>query len=132
MKDIHSFTDKMAISLSLLCAFHCLAFPVVILMLPSIAALPLNDEAFHLWMVLAVIPTSIYALSVGCNKHKRHQVIGLGIIGLVFLASAVFIPETYINELGEKILTVIGACIISLGHYWNYQLCQQHRQCACN
>lgn len=129
MSNLQTFTDKMAISLSLLCALHCLAFPIAIVMLPSLAALPLNDEAFHLWMVLVVIPTSIYALSVGCKKHKRYRVLGLGVIGLIILASAVFIPEAYMTELGEKVLTLVGACIISVGHCWNYKLCQLQKKC---
>ncbi len=59
MRTIQNFTDKMAISLSLLCAIHCLALPLLIVLLPSITALQLYGEDFHLWMLLAVIPTSL-------------------------------------------------------------------------
>ncbi len=38
MKTEQAITDKMAIGLSVACAIHCLFLPVVILMLPSIAA----------------------------------------------------------------------------------------------
>ena len=79
MKTEQAITDKMAIGLSVACAIHCLFLPVVILMLPSIAALNLDNEAFHLWMVIAVIPCSIYALSLGCKQHSRYQFIVLGV-----------------------------------------------------
>ena len=131
MDNIQTYTDKIAISLSLLCALHCLALPIAIVILPSIAALPLADEAFHVWMVIAVIPISIYALTIGCKKHQRYRVVFLGVIGLFFLAFAAFLSEAYLNELWEKIFTVIGATIIALGHYWNYQLCQKQNECCC-
>ncbi len=131
MKAIQTFTDKMAISLSLLCALHCLAFPLLIVLLPSLAALPLNDEAFHIWMVLAVIPTSIYALTMGCKQHKRYHLLTLGCIGLACLVMAVALGEVLLGEAGEKILTAVGAGIIAYGHYKNYRLCQNQDKCAC-
>ena len=88
MKTEQAITDKMAIGLSVACAIHCLFLPVVILMLPSIAALNLDNEAFHLWMVIAVIPCSIYALSLGCKEHSRYQFISWGFTGLAMLVLA--------------------------------------------
>lgn len=126
MRTIQIFTDKMAISLSLLCAIHCLVFPLVIVLLPSIAALQLNDEAFHVWMLLAVIPTSIYALTVGCKQHKHYRVLTLGLLGLLLLVLAVILGGVW-----EKALTLIGAGIIVLGHYRNYRLCQHEENCEC-
>ena len=131
MMGIQTFTDKMAMSLSLLCAIHCLAFPLIIVMLPSLAALQLDDEAFHVWMVLAVIPISVYALTIGCKQHKRYRLLILGLFGLLFLLSALLSGEDLIGEFWEKALTVVGAVTIALGHYWNYRLCQHQDFCAC-
>ena len=124
-------SDKAAISLSVICAFHCLAFPALVIFLPSLAALPLEDEAFHLWMVIMVIPISAYALTMGCKKHKRYRVVVLGILGLTILAGAAFIGEETLGETWEKTLTVIGATIIAFGHFWNYRLCSHPSGCTC-
>ena len=119
-------------SLSLLCALHCLVSPLLIVMLPSLVALQFDDEAFHVWMVLAVIPISVYALTMGCKKHKRYRLLGLGLFGLLLLVSAIFSGEALIGDFWEKALTVTGAVIIALGHYWNYRLCRQPPAfCAC-
>lgn len=118
-------------SLSLLCALHCVATPVIIVMLPSLAALQLDGEAFHLWMVLAVIPISIYALTMGCKQHKRYRLLGLGLVGLLFLLAAVLSGEELIGNFWEKALTVTGAVTIALGHYWNYRLCRRQESCVC-
>ena len=131
MISTRAFTDKMAMSLSLLCALHCLVSPLIIVMLPSLAALQFDGEAFHLWMVLAVIPTSVYALTMGCKQHKRYRLLIMGFVGLLFLLSAVLPGEGVIGEFWEKALTVTGAAIIALGHYRNYHLCRHQEFCAC-
>ena len=133
MKTEQAITDKMAIGLSIACAIHCLFLPVVILMLPSIAALNLDNEAFHLWMVIAVIPCSIYALSLGCKQHSRYQFMSWGFAGLAMLVLALALGEARIGESGEKILTVLGAGCVAVAHWLNFRLCraQEHKDCAC-
>ena len=69
-------------------------------------------------MVIAVIPISIYALTLGCKKHKTFSILSLGLLGLVCLVSAVLLGESRIGEAGEKILT--GGAIL-IGHYKNFQ-----------
>jgi len=130
MKNIQSISDKTAISLSLLCTIHCLALPLAAAFLPSIAALSLDDEVFHLWMLLAVVPVSAFALTMGCKNHQHYRVLLLGGIGLSLLALTVILGHEVLGEIGEKALTVIGASIIALGHVWNYRLCQNEEKCC--
>ncbi|KUJ84770.1 MerC domain-containing protein [Microbulbifer flavimaris] len=130
MKRTQAVTDKLAIGLSAMCTLHCLALPLILALVPSLAALQLDNEAFHVWMVVAVIPTSIYALTMGCKQHKRYRVLLLGVAGLTLLAAAVVLGEQT-GELGEKILTVSGASLVALGHLWNFRLCRKPSNCAC-
>lgn len=132
MKSILALSDKLAISLSLLCTLHCLALPLALVMLPTFAALPLADEDFHLWMVIAVIPISAYALTMGCKKHKHYRLLWIGGIGLTLLILAVVLGHDLLGESWEKILTVAGASIIAFGHFLNYRLCQRHDSCDCS
>jgi hypothetical protein len=125
MIKVENVTDKLAIMLSIACAIHCLALPLILLLLPSFAVLTLNNEAFHLWMVLIVLPTSVYALFMGCKQHKRYRLLFIGFCGLVLLVLAILLG----NEFWEKVLTLLGTVIIASGHYWNYRLCQQDRLC---
>lgn len=126
-------TDKFAIALSLVCLIHCLVTPLLLIAIPSLASLMLDNEAFHFWMVVAVIPTSIYALTLGCKKHKRYRLLLLGGIGLALLLVAVTLGEVLLGEIGEKILTVVGVGFLLLGHVQNYQLCRANKStgCAC-
>lgn len=122
------FADRVAIGLSGLCVIHCLVLPLLIVVLPSLAALPFNDEKFHLWMIFAVIPVSIFALFLGCKRHNNYQVLAFGVIGLVLLVAAVM-GEELLGEVGEKALTLVGAAFIAFGHFRNYRLCQQRDDC---
>ncbi|UTW45618.1 MerC domain-containing protein [bacterium SCSIO 12696] len=131
MKNIQTITDKTAISLSFICTFHCLALPVLAVSLPAITALNLDNEIFHLWMVLAVIPISLIALTIGCKKHKNLTVALLGISGLCLLIAAVFLGHAVLGEVGEKLLTVVGACLIAAGHLLNHRLCRKTK-CECH
>ncbi|MTI12948.1 MerC domain-containing protein, partial [Sansalvadorimonas verongulae] len=70
MKTLQIVTDRLAISLSFLCLMHCLALPLLLVTLPSLTVLNLENELFHVGMVAFVIPTSLYALTLGCKKHQ--------------------------------------------------------------
>jgi len=124
--------DKLSIGLSFLCALHCLALPFAVVLIPSLIALPLADEAFHKWMVFIVLPISLFALTMGCKGHKRYRVLLVGGVGLTILAGAAFFGHDLLGHNAEKVLTLIGTSIIAIGHYWNYKLCQTKPNCACN
>lgn len=125
MIKVENITDKLAITLSITCAIHCLAMPLLLLFLPSFSVLSLNNEVFHFWMIVIVLPTSVYALFMGCKQHKRYRLFFIGLVGLVLLVFALWLG----NEYWEKILTLMGSTVIAGGHYWNYRLCQQHTRC---
>ena len=128
MKTFQLITDRLAIALSLACVIHCLALPIILIAVPSIVAVYLDSEYFHMWMVLAAIPTSIYALTLGCKEHKRNEFIVIAAIGLIFLLSALFLGEA-----AEQPLTVAGASFLSLAHWLNYRLCGTSKleKCDC-
>ncbi len=130
MKTVSMGLDKLAIGLSLACAIHCLIIPIALVMLPTLMLGIFADESFHRWMVIAVLPTSLVALTLGCRKHKSTQVFLLGLAGLAILLLTALIGHDLFGETGEKIATMIGAATISLAHYKNHNLCKAHHHCA--
>lgn len=130
MKTGQELTDKFAIGLSMLCAIHCLILPLLLVLLPSLGSLQLQNEAFHTWMIVAVIPTSIYALTMGCKKHQRYRLLFWGVSGLILMVSAVFLGHEVVGESGEKILTLLGTILVVIAHWGNFRRCQQHNTCS--
>lgn len=131
MRNPQPISDKIAISLSLACAVHCLITPFLLVAVPSLAVLGLGDELFHQTMAVLVIPTSIISLTLGCKLHKRYHLFLLSLIGLTLLIAALMFHDS-IGEYGEKLFTVLGAGFIAYSHYRNFKLCQAHKHCGCS
>lgn len=130
MKTVQEFADKFSVGLSILCAVHCLLLPILLVLLPSLTALQLQNEAFHFWMIVGVIPISIYALTVGCKKHQRYRLLLWGGSGLVLMVLAILLGHDLIGEYGEKVLTLVGASLVVFAHIGNFKRCQQHTNCT--
>ena len=131
MKYSSNTLDKLAIGLSAACAVHCLLLPLLILVVPQVATMVFASENVHEWMVLLVLPTSAYALTMGCRKHQRYRLLIPGVGGLAILVLAV-LTEEYLGEWGEKSLTLIGSALIAFGHFQNYKLCREVDDCHCD
>ena len=116
--------DKFAILISSLCVAHCLIFPLLAVFAPSVITLGLSSENFHYWMVVAVIPSSLFALTLGCKKHANKTVLLIGALGLSCLLLAFALGGNVLGEWGEKSLTLMGAAIIAFSHIKNFKLCQ--------
>lgn len=128
---LQPLADKAAIGLSLLCVLHCLALPVLLVMLPSLAGLGLDDEQFHTWLVVVVIPLSAFALTLGCAKHRNMSILYTGLAGLVVLCIAPLLGHDMLGETGERVLTLVGAGLIALSHVRNFRLCRRGATCDC-
>lgn len=131
MKTEQVVSDRLAIGLSLVCAIHCLVLPFILILLPGIVVLQLlNNDIFHALIIIAVLPISIYTLTLGCRQHKCYQLLVPGIAGLLLLVTAVILGEETAGEFGEKFLTVLGASLVAIGHLWNYRLRHKLTDCA--
>ena len=151
MKDIiaknmnmKNITDKFSICLSMCCILHCLALPVLIVLLPSISSLWINDEIVHVYLVLLAIPISLYAMIKSLKVHNNYKCISLAVIGLFLLIAAIFMHDIgsffgeqgHVEEQGhgeehghnehhgiggllEKIFTVLGALVLVGAHILN-------------
>jgi putative Mn2+ efflux pump MntP len=130
VKTVSAYFDKAAIGLSLACAIHCLLLPVALVILPALAATTFGDERFHLWLLMAVLPTSLLALTMGCRRHRNMGVMATGLCGLVILTLAAFLGHDWFGQSGEKIASLLGAALIALSHFRNHALCK-HLECGC-
>ena len=132
MNQLSSYTDTLAIGLSTLCVIHCLATPLLIVLLPGLTALQLENEAFHIWLLMAVVPTSLLSILIGCKQHQLYRVFLIVICGLLVLLSALLVEGLQHGEFLEKIITVLGACIVASGHILNFRLCRELGKCECS
>ena len=124
MTAVISLLDRSAIGLSFLCVLHCLAVPLTLILVPSLAALPIVDERIHLLLVLLVFPTSSVALTLGCRQHGLKHILVWGLTGIAILILAAGLGEEVLGEYGEKVLTVVGSVLVAVGHILNFKCCR--------
>ena len=87
------FSDKLSICLSLCCILHCIALPVIILIIPSFASLWINNEKVHVILVLFAVPISLFAMAKSLRVHHNYKCISLAVIGLSLLVGAIFMHD---------------------------------------
>ena len=116
--------DKAAIGLSMLCIAHCLLTPIAIIMLPALGATFFGDEIFHYALLCVVIPISVFSLGLGCRKHERRGILLFGLVGISIMSLILIIGEDVLGELGESMLTILGALIVAFAHVRNFRACQ--------
>ena len=120
--------DRFSIGFSTLCLLHCLAVPVLVSVVPVFATFALADERFHLALVGLVVPTSVIALCLGCRLHKSRRILICGFAGVFVLVVAAILGGQHLGEIGETVLTVLGASVGALAHWFNFRAC---RACDC-
>ena len=118
--------DKAAIGLSLFCAAHCLLLPLALVLIPALTSTTFGNEEFHQWMLAAVLPTSLLALTLGCRQHQRMDIMAIGLTGLAIMILAALFGHDLFGESGEKVTTLVGASLIALSHIRNQSLCRRH------
>lgn len=136
------FSDKLSVCLSLCCILHCIALPILVILMPSLASFWINSESVHIVLVLLAIPISLFAMTKSLRKHNDYKCIGLAILGLFLLTIAIFMHDIgFISEPGhgesghgehdnhsglaemlETIFTVMGGLVLLSAHFLNIRL----------
>ena len=132
MKVRQEYSDKTAISLSLICLAHCLLVPILLVLFSGYVTLSYNNEWIHYLLLLLAIPVSFYALVRGMRNHSKFSFFVIGLIGIIALVFAITIGTVLWGEFGEKLFTSIGATIIVFAHYKNYKLCRKLECDSCH
>ena len=116
--------DRLAIAASGLCVLHCLATPVLLILIPALASSTLADNVFHQLLLIFILPSSALALLLGCRRHKDWIVFALGLLGLTELVITAYFGHDFFGETGERAATVLGGVTLAIGHVRNFYLCR--------
>ncbi len=120
--------DNLGITISSVCAIHCLLLPAIFLIAPySFIA----SHEFHETLIYFILPCALIAFVLGCRKHGDVRVAIMGTIGIILLASAVILHETlhgdqHGDSLISVLITIMGSVILIFSHIRNRKLCAQH------
>ena len=142
----HGWLDSLAISMSVICAVHCLLTPLLIILFPILTTTFWVHQDFHLWMLFFVLPTTSLAVFLGCRKHKDRFIIGLSVAGLACLFAVSlyesFFHANHLLQDGSACLhcvqgsveshlnmttsaNILGGVLLASAHIRNYRLCRR-------
>ena len=120
--------DNLGITVSSVCAIHCLLLPAIFLIAPYSF---LASHEFHEALIYFILPCALIAFVLGCRKHGDMKVAIMGSIGIILLASAVILHEAlhsdqHSESLMSVLITVVGSVILIFSHLRNRKLCAKH------
>ena len=131
MIKIQQNSDKIAMTLSMICVIHCFFVPSFLILGAGYLSFAIDNEFVHKAIVLLAIPISLFALAIGYKNHKTSSFIPMAVFGLLMLILAVVLGESVLGETGERIFTLFGSAALAYAHYKNYQTCKE-LDCSCH
>ena len=109
-------TDAVAVSLALLCAVHCLAFPMLASLLPLIGVVS-ESEWIHKVFVALALPASVISLVLTRSRSTGVIFSIFAIAGFAFL----FLAFAESMEQHEVMLTVCGSILLAGAHIYRWK-----------
>ena len=109
--------EKIGFYLSLACAIHCIATPLIMTLLPFIGG---HLFANHQWEIGFIAVSVVLAGNILYSDFQKHQ----NILPLLLLLGSVFVKVAEILWLGEKYEFVtgsLGAMLIAVAYYTNWK-----------
>ncbi|TVQ08334.1 MAG: MerC domain-containing protein [Balneolaceae bacterium] len=80
---------RLSIFLSSLCLAHCLAMPLVVLLLPALAHF--FSETVEILLVMSILPVSLIAFLPVWNRHRNNSILRVFIISLILIFGSQFV-----------------------------------------
>lgn len=107
--------------LSGLCLVHCVALPLVSVLLPGLGFA--ESDGVHLALLTLAAPLAIAVLAVGRRRHAARWPLAAGTGGLVLMGLALLAP----TEVAERVVAISGGAALIAAHVGNWRL--RHADC---
>lgn len=121
--------DFLGMITSVLCVIHCVALPVIALLLPTVAAY-FSGDATHQIFFGILLWAGAFALVPGYRMHRKLRPIAWLLVGLILMTGATFYVHDLLSHAWEPIIAILGSMCLIRAHYLNHKLCghcDQHR-----
>lgn len=119
--------DRWGMAASALCVAHCIATPVVALVLPAMAA---AEGVTHGVLGVAIVLFALLAFVPGLRMHGKQRVLMLGTTGVTLIWAALLLPEALVDDPVREAMTVLGGLAMVTAHVFNVVLCRRCSVCC--
>jgi len=83
--------DRLGIAASFLCLIHCVASPVLVLLLPAVAG-AWSHPAAHWAAAALVVPLALAVVFRGYRRHRRHAALASVVLGSGLIVLGIVVP----------------------------------------
>ena len=122
--------DRIGATGSMLCAVHCAALPLLLILMPALGA-GLAGAGFEIGFILFASAMALSSLILGYRRHRALRALLFLVPGLVSLWSAVLIPPLHHNVIAHAVAMALGGTLIATSHLINLRLSHTHQRHAC-
>ena len=106
--------DRVGLTLSCLCAVHCVATLVVVAGVGVGGSFLLNPAIHRVGLALAMLIVAV-AIGAGVLRHRQPAPFVIAMTGLSFMGGALGAP----HGLDEAALTIVGVALVATAHVLN-------------
>lgn len=128
MEHTHRHTlkiEKVGFYLSILCAIHCIATPLLITLIPFLGGSLLADHTWELWFIGGSLVLANIILMIDYKKHLNAIPLLLLMLSLLIkLSEIVWFADKY-----ELITGGLGGLLIASAYYINWKA--KEKSCDC-
>ncbi len=117
--------DRIAMVLSGLCLVHCLALPLLFLVLPFVGGVA--DSHWHVPLLAVALPVSIVAIVIGYRRHGNRGIVAGIALGLALLVAGATVGHALLGSLADRLLTVAGSLTLAAMHWQNSVKLREYR-----
>lgn len=121
--------DRVGIAFSSACVLHCIAVAFIPLFFPAFRVFA-HQSWPHIFVGFIILLTSPLAFIPGYRKHGLTWILGVAVLGLVFVLGGVLLEDHVSDQISHGI-SIIGSLILVFAHTKNILHSQRHHHQCC-
>jgi hypothetical protein len=117
--------DRVGATGSMLCAVHCAALPVVLVLAPAFGAW-FGSPTFEIGFIAFASVLGLTSLILGYRQHRVHRALLFLLPGIALLWSAALIDALHASPVVHAIAMATGGTLLATAHLVNLRLVHAH------
>lgn len=120
--------DKIGMTASQICGFHCLLMPFVFVLFPFASVAFIKGELFELAFIGFSFVLACFALTQGFMTHRKWYPMSLAAIGFFIFAFVKLKFEHAHETFSGSLIFVMAGMLVFFAHYLNHKFIHHHSE----